>query len=384
MPGRSGNLAPPYAGLRQPVQDSIFHAGYYNQGFDAPEPITFDKPDARPGLTGPQFQTRTLPGLNDDQPAQMPLFNTTRVGKQEYYSKFRSPDANDWTDSKPAIDAVEIFEGRRDLDPGYQAQSMGRRGLDKTGGAFETWDNGPEEQEYLASRAMHGDLIKSHGELGHSGQPTLAPLQFNELQRHETMADSQSYPGQMKGLTTWSTPAGTPVAKVDWRHAPDWHEPLESRDMHDDPLGTLINTAEVHPLYKGRGYSKGIMADLGDSVSDTPGIMHADGFTDEGSAAFNAKGAPLDEHVREWRNDALEAQGLKYEQPFKEPNKPDGSSGRWRFPANEEWGEASAQWKRQMAFGQEALIAPLRDSLGLPDRLKPRAKKAVQDTIPGL
>ena len=224
----------------------------------------------------PSQQQLAIPGL--DQPEQMRLFDTRRAGPANVYTANPSPNAADWKDRDLSVDLST--EGQEILDDeSYEVQ-----------GRFSTFPLGEDARAYVAYGQAHGDAIRASRDdgtyLGHDAYPERVhpDLRFGDLDVEDASLGED--------ITRWNAPDGTVVGEVDW-------EP--------DRWGPYVNTAEINPLYRGRGFTREAIPDFAGIASEyTRGIVHAGSYTDAGAGAFHAKGVPTTSDIERGYEDYVD------------------------------------------------------------------------------
>lgn len=224
-----------------------------------------------PALNRRQFyptqQQLALPGLAAEAPEQMRLFDTHRAGPANVYAANPAADASQWQDRDRTVPVTEdehaIIE-----DEDYALR-----------GEFSTFPIGREDREFIAYGGAHQRAFQQSRDdgtyLGHDAYPakTNPDVQFSDLQ-HDDYEDTQ-----------WWTDGGTLVGEVAW---------------HEDEWGPYVNTAEINPMYRGRGFTREAIPDFARRrAEDTPGIVHAGSYTEDGTRAFHAKGIPTTSDIEE-------------------------------------------------------------------------------------
>lgn len=217
---------------------------------------------------GPQFQQLPLPGLGEEGTEQMRLFDTHVAGPAAIYAKNPSPDAADWGNQDKT---VPLNEDETEL-------LTGEEGLSEERGEFYDFDSAPysTEREFVANRGAYGrsrsEFEQAGTHLGHEAYPD----RVNPNTRFDDLLVDEDH-----GEMTWSTREGSPVGKVTY---------------NEDEWGPYVDTAEVSPLYQGRGFSRDAITDF---ASSAEGIVHAGSFTNAGAGAFHAKGIPTANDLRD-------------------------------------------------------------------------------------
>jgi len=219
-----------------------------------------------PNLNEKQFQSSKQ---GEQIEGQLPMFRTTKAGPANVYERLGPEET---IPDEPAA-APESTYVPLELSTGLFDGKHAIRGVF---GDFET-SPGSSEMEYLENRDPHQRAImqsRSEGTLlGYEAYPDRVnpDLYFQDLERSDP--EPVGFHGTGSRVD-FRTPEGTTVGRVDYS---------------ENEWGPSIDTAEVNPLYKGRGFSKDAMIDF---VSEADGVVHADDFTAEGSKAFRARGIP--------------------------------------------------------------------------------------------
>lgn len=214
-------------------------------------------------LTGPQFQQLQLPGTEDGpDDEQMRLFETHRAGPGSLYALNPSPDASEWRDVDREVpleeDEREILEEEGDINRGefYNFYSPAHS----------------QEREFLANQGAFGRSREAFEQAGtYLGEEKFPDQPRPDLQFRDIYSD-EGY-----GERTWSTDEGTEVGKVSY---------------HDDAWGPYVETAEINPLYRGRGFSREAITEFAGGLEPEEGVVHAGSYTPAGAGAFHAKGIP--------------------------------------------------------------------------------------------
>lgn len=221
---------------------------------------------------GPQFQQLPLPGIGDDRgPEQMRLFDTHRAGPAAIYAKNPSFDAANWQDRDKYVPRTAEEEA---IYSGEDENPMER-------GEFYDFESEPfsSEREFVANQDAYGRSRQQFEEAGtHLGHDAYPERVNPDLKFDDLVIDEGGYG---YGETTWSTREGTPVGKVTY---------------NEDEWGPYVETAEVSPMYRGRGFSRDAITDF---ASTAEGIVHAGSYTEAGAGAFHAKGIPTAHDLRD-------------------------------------------------------------------------------------
>lgn len=227
---------------------------------------------------GPSIQQRTLPGLG--QAEQMRLFDTQKVGPANVYRANTSPEATDW----------------RDQDVPTQLSPRKQKELDDDEygvlGQFFRFPLGPEARSHVVHGSVHTRTLREAKEdgtyLGHDAYPERVhpDLTVDDLENDDYGDDewTEQFRGQSSTeQTNWFAPDGTLVGRV---------------EHHDDEWGPQVDHAEINPLYRGRGFARDNIAEFADMYAGGGrGIVHAGGYTADGSKAFHARGIPTETDI---------------------------------------------------------------------------------------